>query len=44
MKKELRLLKLYKLRDKIDKKIRDCKIEIRRATLDEVWGKKVVRK
>ena len=44
MNKKLRLLKLYKLRDKIDEKIRDCKIELRRETLDEIWREKVVRK
>lgn len=41
---EDKLLKLYQARDKLDDKIRETKIELRRVTLDEVWREKVVRK
>jgi len=41
---EKKLSKLYQAKDKLDDKIRKTKIELRRATLDEIWKEKVVRK
>ena len=41
---EAKLLKLYQAKDNLDDKIRKTKIELRRATLDEIWKEKVVRK
>jgi hypothetical protein len=41
---EKKLIRLYQARDKLNDKIKKTKIELRRATLDEVWREKVVRK